>query len=58
MKVGAGRGGRTGEDPPSNVELVEKAGDRGSSDAFVLAGPSSASTAGGGDESNEDVVTQ
>lgn len=57
MKVGVGRGGRTGEDPPSNVELVEKAGDLGCSVTFVLSDPSSAFTAGGGDEFNEDVVT-
>jgi hypothetical protein len=57
MKVGIGRGGRTGEDPPSNVELVEKAGDLGCSVAFVLSNPSAAFAAGGGDESNEDVVT-
>ena len=58
LKVGAGRGGRTGEDPPSsNVELVENAGDPGRSDACILSGPSSASAAGGGDEGNEDVVT-
>jgi len=54
--VGAGNGGRTGEDPPSNVELVEKAGDPGCSDARILSGPSSALAAGGGDDFNEDVV--
>jgi hypothetical protein len=56
LNVGAGRGGRTGEDPPSNVELVENAGDPGRSDACILTGPSSAFAAGGGDEGNEDVV--
>ena len=46
-----------GLDPPSKVELVEKAGDPGCSGAWgsILADPSSAE-AGGGDEINEDVV--
>jgi hypothetical protein len=50
--VGAGRGGSTGLDPPSNVELAEKAGDPGGS---VIADPSSALPAAGGDDC-EDVV--
>jgi hypothetical protein len=53
-----GSGGRTGDEPPSAVEVVEKAGDRGCSgrrDGSSL-GPSSAVAAGGGDEGNEDVV--
>lgn len=55
--VGCGRGGSTGLDPPSKVELVENAGDPGCSDgkASILVGPSSAIAAGGGDEFNEDV---
>lgn len=55
--VGAGRGGRTGEEPPSNVEVVEKAGDAGRSDAWMFADPSSAVAAGGGDECDEEIVT-
>jgi len=58
LKVGAGRGGRIGDDPPSSkVELVENAGDPGRSSACILSEPSSAFAAGGGDEFNEDVVT-
>lgn len=53
--MGGGRGGRTGEEPPSKVELVENAGDAGGSDAFRLPSPPSASKEGGADESNEDV---
>ena len=33
LKVGSGRGGSMGLDPPSNVELVENAGDPGGSGA-------------------------
>ena len=56
--VGAGRGGRTGLDPPSNVELVENAGDPGCSDVrgSIFMDPSSAAAAGGGDDFNEDVL--
>ena len=59
LKVGAGSGGRIGDEPPSSaVEVVEKAGDPGCSARWesMLPGPSSAVAAGGGDESNEDVV--
>lgn len=56
LSVGAGRGGSTGEEPPSNVELVEKAGDAGCFDARLLSNPSSAFAAGGGDEFNEEIV--
>ena len=56
LSVGAGRGGSTGEEPPSNVELVEKAGDAGCFDAHLLSNPSSAFAAGGGDECNEEIV--
>ena len=53
---GAGSGGRTGEDPPSNVELVEKAGDPGCSGDCIMSDPASACAAGGNEGSNEDVV--
>lgn len=59
MNVGTGRGGSTGLDPPSKVELVENAGDPGCSGGWesILADPSSAG-AGGGEEINEDVVSR
>jgi len=53
---GAGSGGRTGDEPPSKVELVENAGDPGCSEDGILSVPSSACAAGGSDGSNEDVV--
>jgi hypothetical protein len=56
LNVGAGRGGRTGEDPPANVELDEKAGDPGCSDGGGLSSPSSVVTAGGGDEGKGGIV--
>lgn len=57
--MGAGSGGRIGDEPPSSaVEVVEKAGDPGCSARWesMLPDPSSAVAAGGGDEGNEDVV--
>lgn len=59
LKVGAGSGGRIGDEAASSaVEVVEKAGDPGCSarGRSMLPGPSSAVAAGGGDECNEDVV--
>jgi hypothetical protein len=57
FRVGAGRGGSTGE-LASAVEVVDNAGDTA---RFVdcvgrLPSPSSANAAGGGDEDSEDVV--
>lgn len=57
LNVGAGRGGRTGEEPPSAVEVLEKAGDPGCCcDAGKSSNPSSAAAAGGGDEGREGIV--
>jgi len=55
--LGAGNGGRTGDEPPSKVELVEKAGDAGDFVDCWLPVPSSAVAAGGGGVVSEDVVT-
>jgi len=58
FNVGAGRGGSMGDEPPSAVELVDKAGDPGCSPNCEggFGGPSSALAAGGGVDGNEDVV--
>ena len=58
MKVGAGRGGSKGDEAPSAVEVVDKAGDPDRADGREgrSRGPSSAFAAGGGDEGNEEIV--
>ena len=53
---GAGRGGRTGDEPPSAVEAVERAGEPGASrdvDCFSVV-PCCAGTAEGGLTASED----
>jgi hypothetical protein len=54
--VGAGSGGRTGEEPPSAVELDEKAGDPGigSCDGSAESTVPTCATAPGGEEYGED----
>jgi hypothetical protein len=56
LMVGAGRGGRIGDEPPSAVELEEKAGDPGtaSSDSGVAGITSIEATRAARDEDGED----
>ena len=57
--VGAGSWGRTGEEPPSAVEVVERAGEPGvtcRAACFVVM-PSCADAAGGGEEAGEDSLS-
>ena len=51
--VGAGRGGRIGDEPPSAVEVVERAGDPGVTRRVVRSAvmPSSADEAGEAEDS-------
>jgi hypothetical protein len=58
LYFGAGRGGRTGDDSPSAVEVVERAGERCGdlNVACFAAMPSCASAAGGGGEDSLSII--
>jgi hypothetical protein len=56
LNFGTGRGGRTGDEPPSAVEVVERAGEPGASrdvECFSVM-PSCANATGGGLTAGED----
>lgn len=59
LNFGAGRGGRTGDEPPSAVEVVERAGEpgasRGARDFSIM--PSCADATGGGLTAGEDSLS-